>query len=89
MSSAGATREKVRGPARVLPCAPRGLRREQAAAYWGVSPTKWDELVTAEQAPKPRICDGMKLWDVRELDDAFDALPHDGQPPKGNPLDEL
>lgn len=89
MSAAGAAREKVRGPARTLPCAPRGLRREQAAAWWGVSATKWDDLVSAEQVPKPRISDGIKLWDMRELDEAFDALPHEGAAPEGNPLDEF
>jgi hypothetical protein len=30
--------------------------------------------------PAPRRIDGRKVWDVRELDLAFDALPRDDVP---------
>jgi hypothetical protein len=58
--------------------APRGLRRESAAAWIGVSPTKFDELVKDGRMPKPKRVDGCVLWDRYRLDDAFEALPDDG-----------
>lgn len=54
---------------------PRGVNRLQAAAYVGVSATKFDELVEAKRMPKPKQIDGRVVWDVRKLDLAFDALP--------------
>ena len=43
--------------------------------YVGVSATKFDELVADGRMPKPKQIDGRKVWDVRKLDLAFDALP--------------
>ena len=54
---------------------PRGLCREAAAAYVGVGVTKFDEMVADHRMPQPRRIDGRKVWDLRELDRAFDALP--------------
>lgn len=70
--------------ARVLRAAiePRGLSRDMAAAYVGVSATKFDELVRDRRMPKPRCIDARKVWDRRELDAAFDDLP------KSEPVDE-
>jgi len=56
----------------------RGLRREEAAAYIGISPTKFDDWVVRQVMPKPKRQDGVVLWDVLKLDEAFDALPDDG-----------
>jgi predicted DNA-binding transcriptional regulator AlpA len=56
---------------------PRGISRVEAAAYVGVSPSKFDEMVGDRRMPPPRRVDGRKVWDVRELDVAFDALPYD------------
>lgn len=53
----------------------RGLSREEAAMYVGVSPTKFDELVRDGRMPPARRIDARKVWDVRDLDVAFDALP--------------
>ena len=60
---------------------PRLIAREAAAAYVNVSPNTFDKLVELGLMPKPRILPGCrrKLWDVRELDIAVDALPHDGE----------
>jgi hypothetical protein len=56
--------------------------------YLGISPTKFDELVRDGRMPRPRIIDRRKLWDVYELDMAFDALPHeDSSPIAGNSWD--
>lgn len=52
----------------------RGLRRPDAAAYIGVSLTKFDELVRDRRMPPPLRIDKCVLWDVRDLDEAFDAL---------------
>lgn len=53
---------------------PRGLNREQSAAYVGVSPDKFDELVSDGRMPAPRRVDKRVIWDLRELDAAFDSL---------------
>lgn len=58
---------------------PRGLQREIAARYVGISPTKFDEMVADERMPQPRRIDGRKVWDRHALDEAFDALPIDGE----------
>lgn len=62
-----------------LPVEPRGLRRELAAAYVGVSASKFDEWVGDGRMPKPKRVDGCTIWDRRALDEAFDELPSDGQ----------
>lgn len=55
---------------------PRGLQREVAARYVGISATKFDELVAAGRMPQPRMIDRRRVWDRIELDEAFEALPH-------------
>lgn len=54
---------------------PRGLRREDAAAYVAVSTTKFDEMVADGRMPKPKMVDNCVIWDRLQLDSAFDALP--------------
>jgi hypothetical protein len=54
---------------------PRGLKRPAAAAYVGVGVTKFDEMVEDGRMPPPKCIDNRKVWDLRELDRAFDALP--------------
>ena len=54
---------------------PRGLCREASAEYVGVSPVKFDELVRDGRMPKPKRIDARNVWDVRQLDIAFTALP--------------
>jgi predicted DNA-binding transcriptional regulator AlpA len=53
---------------------PRGLRREAAADYVGVSPSHFDEWVKQGIMPKPKKIGGVVLWDRGALDDALDAL---------------
>jgi len=62
------------GERRILSALRRGLRRPEAAQYVAVSPTKFDELVSDGRMPKPLKLDGCTIWDVRDLDAAFDAL---------------
>jgi predicted DNA-binding transcriptional regulator AlpA len=53
----------------------RGLNREEAAAFIGVGPSKFDTLVSDNRMPKPKKIDGRRVWDVRALDQYFDLLP--------------
>jgi hypothetical protein len=64
-------------PRAALPLSPRGVSRVGAAAYVGVSPSKFDEMVRDGRMPTPKRIDGRKVWDVRDLDLAFDALPYE------------
>lgn len=57
---------------------PRGLSREEAAAYVGVGVTKFDQLVADGRMPAPKRIDGRRIWDRLRLDSAFAALPTDG-----------
>jgi predicted DNA-binding transcriptional regulator AlpA len=61
-------------PLRHGDCPRRGLRRAEAALYVGVSPSKFDELVKDGRMPKPKRLDSCVVWDVRQLDLAFDAI---------------
>ena len=60
----------------VLPrsLAPRGLSRVQAAAYIGVSPSLFDEMVKDGRMPKPMRINARTVWDRVKLDEAFAAL---------------
>lgn len=57
---------------------PRGLSRELAAAYVGLSANKFDALVDDGRMPRPKRIDGRRVWDRRQLDRAFEALPDEG-----------
>jgi hypothetical protein len=57
----------------------RGLSREEAAIYLGISASTFDELRSRCLIEPPRVIKGRKLWDIRELDLAFDALPRENQ----------
>jgi predicted DNA-binding transcriptional regulator AlpA len=59
----------------IRPVPRRGLSRNEAAMYIGISAGKFDELVGDGRMPAPRRIDGRKVWDVRELDLAFEAFP--------------
>lgn len=58
-----------------LPYPPRGLRRPAAAAYWGVSPSKFDQLRKTGIAPLPKTLGGVEVWCRFELDESFSGLP--------------
>ncbi|MCP4384894.1 MAG: hypothetical protein GY798_26350 [Hyphomicrobiales bacterium] len=66
-------------PLRADPIAypPRGLCRGDAARWIGVSPTKFDELISNGTMPKPKRIDGRVVWDRYALDAAFTDLPDD------------
>jgi hypothetical protein len=53
----------------------RGLNRAEAAAYIGVSTGKFDEMIADGRMPSSKKIDTRRVWDVRQLDSAFDNLP--------------
>ena len=60
----------------------RGLSRVEAAAYLGISPSKFDQLRKSGRIGPPKILDGRKLYAIEMLDEFFDALPdenHDAE----------
>jgi predicted DNA-binding transcriptional regulator AlpA len=68
----------------VRPVPRRGLSREESAMYIGISATKFDELVAAGSMPAPVRIGSRKIWDIRQLDLAFDALPREDDPTTPN-----
>jgi hypothetical protein len=58
---------------------PRGLSRTESAAYIGISPTLFDTLVKDGRMPKPKLINTRTVWDIRQLDKAFDELPSEGE----------
>jgi hypothetical protein len=50
----------------------RGLSREEAAIYLGIGAGLF--------VGPARLIKGRKLWDIRDLDMAFDALPREDAP---------
>ena len=58
--------------------APRGLRREAAAMYLGISPSKFDQGRKDGKIPAPRDFLGVALYCRFDLDAMFDELPRVG-----------
>jgi predicted DNA-binding transcriptional regulator AlpA len=60
----------------VLPVglAPRGLSRIVAAAYIGVSPSLFDQLVADGRMPRPARIGRRCLWDRQCIDRALDGI---------------
>jgi hypothetical protein len=89
-SKASAARRRA-ARRRILPFSlpPRGLHREEAAAYIGVGGTKFDDLVRMRLMPGPRVVGARRIWDRNELDIAFSELPHAGEEKDGNPWDQV
>jgi hypothetical protein len=65
----------------------RGLSRDDAAIYCGVSATLFDRMVADGRMPGPRRIDGRKVWDIRALDVAFDRLPSENVAAAGTSWD--
>jgi len=60
--------------ARTQKIAPRGLRREAAADYVGVSPSAFDLWVKNQIMPQSKRIGGVVLWDRFALDAHLEAL---------------
>lgn len=54
--------------------APRGLSRQDAASYVGVSASLFDTLVKDGRMPQPKRINSRTVWDRHQLDKAFEAL---------------
>ena len=65
---------------------PRGLSRDEAARYIGVSPSKFDEMVSDGLMPRPKRIGSRVVWDRLKLEAAFSDLPDDNI---ANPLDRM
>jgi predicted DNA-binding transcriptional regulator AlpA len=68
--------------------APRGLTREEAAAYLGIGTTLFDDLVKSGLLPAPHKLHGAVRWDRLEVDDAFEKMPRNGQGPAAEANDD-
>ncbi len=68
----------------IRPIPRRGLSHDEAAIYVGVSAGKFDEMVGDGRMPAPRRIDARKIWDIRDLDLAFELLPRDAVPAKNS-----
>ena len=73
----------------VLPYPPRGMRRPEAAAYVGVSPSLFDQMIHDGVMPKPKRYRRRNIWDRWALDEAFSCLPTDADTPVENPWDRV
>ena len=67
---------------------PRLVDLEAAAAYLSISPSKFVALVKEGRAPRPRVIDRRKAWEVRALDRFADGLPYDGEEPVDKTWDD-
>jgi len=73
MTKSSATAELAR-----IGLAPRGLSREQAAAYVGVSARLFDEMVADKRMPGAKRINGRTVWDRHAVDRAFSRIAGDG-----------
>lgn len=61
----------------------RGLSRDEAAMYLGIGVGLFDNMREAGKIAPPRVIGARKLWDIRDLDMAFEALPREDAPALG------
>jgi predicted DNA-binding transcriptional regulator AlpA len=73
----------------IRPIPRRGLSRDEAAMYIGISVGKFDEMVADGRMPEPVKIDSRKLWDIRSLDLAFDALPRENDETEGSTWEDF
>ena len=79
-------RRKGKKPSALPPSLPpRGLSREQAAEYVGVSESHFDTMVNEGLMPKPKRSGKRTIWDLLAVDQAFSRLPNEDEQ---NPWDE-
>jgi predicted DNA-binding transcriptional regulator AlpA len=66
----------------------RGFRADRAAAYLGMSKSKFLELVDQNRLPQPVRIDGITIWDRLELDAALENLKEQEDARHRNPIEE-
>ncbi len=71
---------------RVLPPSlpPKGLSRIEAAAFIGISPNLFDQLVADGRMPQPKLINARVIWDRVKVETYFEALP-EREPAAGDP----
>jgi hypothetical protein len=62
---------------------------QESAMYLGISAVKFGELVRDGIMPSPKRIGARRLWDIRELDVAFDGLPSENQATQGTTWDDF
>lgn len=67
---------------------PIGLNRKQAAAYIGISPTLFDQLVADGRMPCPIEINKRRIWDRAEVEKSFRALKNAGDDALGSDQDD-
>jgi predicted DNA-binding transcriptional regulator AlpA len=72
---------KVNGPSSVS-IQPRGMSRVRCAEYLGISPSLFDDMVRDGRMPRPKRINSRTVWDRRQVDQAFEALPDGTEDPK-------
>ena len=80
----------MRAQANTLPPSlpPRGLSRVEAAAFIGVSPSMFDQMVKDGRMPGPKRIGSRVVWDRLKVESYFAALPdEDGD--QENPFDRI
>jgi predicted DNA-binding transcriptional regulator AlpA len=73
--SAALRTQRATALSHLRPIPRRGLSRIESAIYLGVSATLFDEMVKDGRMPTPKRINGRVVWDIRALDEAFEALP--------------
>jgi len=68
----------TRALSEIRPLPRRGLSRDEAAMYIGISAAKFDEMVADGRMPGPVQIDARKVWDIRSLDLVAPVIDHDG-----------
>ena len=68
---------------------PFAVSRDTGAALLGISGGTFDKLVRAGKLPEPREVESRILWDAKEIEAAWRAMPKRGQPSTSNEWDTL
>lgn len=68
---------------------PRGLSRELAALYIGVSPSLFDILVKDGRMPKSKPINARRVWDRALVDAHFEALDGKFAPRQSNDWEDV
>lgn len=74
----------MKGPRLLKPDAisypPRGMSRELAARYIGVSPSLFDIMVRDGRMPPAKEINARRVWDRFAIDQCFEHLPGGSNP---------
>jgi len=76
---AAASKEGDRRFSPIRPLVRRGLSRAEAAAYLGISPSKFDQLRKGNRIAPPKVLDGRLIFTIETLDEFLDGLPNENE----------